>query len=229
MFRDDLVFLVFMYQRWIYRVDKTRVNEFGWSEEMVAKVCLGEEVCLWLRLWIFYAGIPLLSWQFIGPAVGANLKVNMQCIKDRLNPWGEHHSSPFTDGESKQTMQGVSFPPSSCSLSCRHACKCTAWQRRCTCNHPSATLPTAPQAALAAAGGDTTQAAGETLALPAGEAKAEGQATDETEEKASTDADAPAEGIVVQRKGKKGKKDAAAKEMAVESEAGTSGGKKKDK
>jgi len=32
-FRDDLVFLVFLYQRWIYRVDKTRVNEFGFSGE----------------------------------------------------------------------------------------------------------------------------------------------------------------------------------------------------
>ncbi|KAF8529950.1 cleft lip and palate transmembrane protein 1-domain-containing protein [Gautieria morchelliformis] len=28
-FRDDVVFLVFLYQRWIYRVDPTRVNEFG--------------------------------------------------------------------------------------------------------------------------------------------------------------------------------------------------------
>jgi len=28
-FRDDLVFLVFLYQRWIYRVDPNRVNEFG--------------------------------------------------------------------------------------------------------------------------------------------------------------------------------------------------------
>jgi len=28
-FRDDLVFLVFLYQRWIYPVDKKRVNEFG--------------------------------------------------------------------------------------------------------------------------------------------------------------------------------------------------------
>jgi len=28
-FRDDLVFVVFLYQRWIYRVDPTRVNEFG--------------------------------------------------------------------------------------------------------------------------------------------------------------------------------------------------------
>ena len=28
-FRDDLVFLVYLYQRWIYRVDKKRANEFG--------------------------------------------------------------------------------------------------------------------------------------------------------------------------------------------------------
>ncbi|KAJ9510859.1 hypothetical protein QJQ45_027731 [Haematococcus lacustris] len=30
-FRDDLVFLVYLYQRWIYRVDPKRVNEFGWG------------------------------------------------------------------------------------------------------------------------------------------------------------------------------------------------------
>ncbi|KAG8698569.1 hypothetical protein FRC08_005835 [Ceratobasidium sp. 394] len=28
-FRDDVVFLIFLYQRWIYRVDPKRVNEFG--------------------------------------------------------------------------------------------------------------------------------------------------------------------------------------------------------
>ncbi|EJD48606.1 cleft lip and palate transmembrane 1 [Auricularia subglabra TFB-10046 SS5] len=28
-FRDDAVFLVFLYQRWIYRIDPTRVNEYG--------------------------------------------------------------------------------------------------------------------------------------------------------------------------------------------------------
>lgn len=28
-FRDDLVFLVYIYQRWAYRVDKRRANEFG--------------------------------------------------------------------------------------------------------------------------------------------------------------------------------------------------------
>ncbi|XP_018319956.1 cleft lip and palate transmembrane protein 1 homolog [Agrilus planipennis] len=32
-FRDDIVFLVFLYQRWIYRVDKTRRNEFGYAAE----------------------------------------------------------------------------------------------------------------------------------------------------------------------------------------------------
>jgi len=32
-FRDDFVFCGFLYQRWIYRVDKTRVNEFGFSGE----------------------------------------------------------------------------------------------------------------------------------------------------------------------------------------------------
>ena len=26
---DDIVFVVFLYQRWVYRVDMTRVNEFG--------------------------------------------------------------------------------------------------------------------------------------------------------------------------------------------------------
>jgi len=28
-FRDDIVFLIYLYQRWAYRVDHTRVNEFG--------------------------------------------------------------------------------------------------------------------------------------------------------------------------------------------------------
>lgn len=33
-FRDDIVFCIFLYQRWIYKVDKKRVNEFGFSAEM---------------------------------------------------------------------------------------------------------------------------------------------------------------------------------------------------
>ena len=32
-FRDDVVFLVYLYQRWIYRVDPKRANEFGFSAE----------------------------------------------------------------------------------------------------------------------------------------------------------------------------------------------------
>ncbi|KAJ8769169.1 hypothetical protein K2173_000944 [Erythroxylum novogranatense] len=32
-FRDDLIFLIYLYQRWIYPVDKTRVNEFGFGGE----------------------------------------------------------------------------------------------------------------------------------------------------------------------------------------------------
>ncbi|KAK7114533.1 hypothetical protein V1264_000586 [Littorina saxatilis] len=32
-FRDDVVFLVYLYQRWLYPVDKKRVNEFGMSFE----------------------------------------------------------------------------------------------------------------------------------------------------------------------------------------------------
>ncbi|XP_043499440.1 cleft lip and palate transmembrane protein 1 homolog [Polistes fuscatus] len=33
-FRDDIVFFIFLYQRWIYKTDHTRVNEFGFSGEM---------------------------------------------------------------------------------------------------------------------------------------------------------------------------------------------------
>lgn len=32
-FRDDIVFLVYLYQRWLYPVDKTRTNEYGMSFE----------------------------------------------------------------------------------------------------------------------------------------------------------------------------------------------------
>jgi len=28
-FRDDIVFIIFLYQRWVYKVDHSRVNEFG--------------------------------------------------------------------------------------------------------------------------------------------------------------------------------------------------------
>ncbi|KMZ57665.1 putative Cleft lip and palate transmembrane protein [Zostera marina] len=32
-FRDDLIFLIYIYQRWVYPVDKKRVNEFGFGGE----------------------------------------------------------------------------------------------------------------------------------------------------------------------------------------------------
>ena len=38
-FRDDVVFVVLLYQRWIYRVDYSRVNEYGQvNEEMTEPV-----------------------------------------------------------------------------------------------------------------------------------------------------------------------------------------------
>lgn len=36
--RDDVVFFIYLYQRWIYRVDPTRINEFGTSGETPAPV-----------------------------------------------------------------------------------------------------------------------------------------------------------------------------------------------
>lgn len=31
----DVVFFIFLYQRWIYPIDPTRLNEFGTSQEML--------------------------------------------------------------------------------------------------------------------------------------------------------------------------------------------------
>ena len=31
----DIIFFIFLYQRWIYRVDPSRLNEFGFSQEML--------------------------------------------------------------------------------------------------------------------------------------------------------------------------------------------------
>jgi hypothetical protein len=33
--RDDVIFFIYLYQRYIYRIDPTRVNEFGYSAEML--------------------------------------------------------------------------------------------------------------------------------------------------------------------------------------------------
>lgn len=37
-FRDDIIFLIYVYQRWAYRVDLKRVNEFGVSGEELENV-----------------------------------------------------------------------------------------------------------------------------------------------------------------------------------------------
>ena len=37
-FRDDIIFLIYLYQRWLYPVDKARVNEFGQVFEEVEPV-----------------------------------------------------------------------------------------------------------------------------------------------------------------------------------------------
>ncbi|XP_067943747.1 putative lipid scramblase CLPTM1 [Watersipora subatra] len=42
-FRDDIVFLIFLYQRWIYKVDPTRLNEFGTSGVSDGPPVEGEE------------------------------------------------------------------------------------------------------------------------------------------------------------------------------------------
>lgn len=34
MLLSDIVFFIFLYQRWIYKVDKSRVNEFGFSGDI---------------------------------------------------------------------------------------------------------------------------------------------------------------------------------------------------
>merc|ERR1719229_966416 len=36
-FRDDVVFFIFLYQKYIYKTDYSRVNEFGVSAEMLEK------------------------------------------------------------------------------------------------------------------------------------------------------------------------------------------------
>lgn len=41
--RDDVVFFIYLYQRWIYRVDPTRVNEFGMSGEDVSAAASGAQ------------------------------------------------------------------------------------------------------------------------------------------------------------------------------------------
>jgi hypothetical protein len=34
LYRDDIVFFIYLYQRWIYRIDHTRVNEYGQTSQL---------------------------------------------------------------------------------------------------------------------------------------------------------------------------------------------------
>ena len=43
-FVTDIVFFIFLYQRWIYKTDPTRVNEFGFSAEMEQEAAAGRSV-----------------------------------------------------------------------------------------------------------------------------------------------------------------------------------------
>merc|ERR1712241_1564349 len=42
-FRDDIVFFIMLYQRYIYREDASRVNEFGFSADMLVEKELEKE------------------------------------------------------------------------------------------------------------------------------------------------------------------------------------------
>lgn len=42
-FRDDIVFFIFLYQRWIYKTDHSRVNEFGYCSEAEVQTEEGNE------------------------------------------------------------------------------------------------------------------------------------------------------------------------------------------
>ena len=37
-FRDDVIFLIFLYQKWIYPTDYTRVNEYGFKRKDNASI-----------------------------------------------------------------------------------------------------------------------------------------------------------------------------------------------
>ncbi|XP_008553083.1 putative lipid scramblase CLPTM1 [Microplitis demolitor] len=45
-FRDDIVFFIFLYQRWIYKTDLSRVNEFGYSGDMEADQASKKQVAV---------------------------------------------------------------------------------------------------------------------------------------------------------------------------------------
>jgi len=42
--RDDVIFFIFLYQRWIYPIDPHRINEFGYNQEMLNSPAPASEV-----------------------------------------------------------------------------------------------------------------------------------------------------------------------------------------
>jgi hypothetical protein len=57
-FRDDIIFFIYLYQRWIYPVDKKRINEFG---QITDDNKVGEsEVLIWLHpIWVAVDSVRL--------------------------------------------------------------------------------------------------------------------------------------------------------------------------
>ena len=51
-FRDDVVFLIYLYQRWIYRVDKKRANEFGCAGRGRAVAAAQGRLAGWRAGWL---------------------------------------------------------------------------------------------------------------------------------------------------------------------------------
>jgi hypothetical protein len=62
-FRDDLIFFIYLYQRWIYPVDMKRVNEFGqeFEEEEKSKQAVA-----------VFANVPIVEKENIPKIVDRN-------------------------------------------------------------------------------------------------------------------------------------------------------------
>jgi hypothetical protein len=71
-FRDDIIFFIYLYQRWIYRVDRTRRNEFGTTGEeidgLVIKGQLGDHAAAGAAA----AGHADQGWADVDEDVGAS-------------------------------------------------------------------------------------------------------------------------------------------------------------
>ncbi|KAF6257938.1 cleft lip and palate transmembrane 1 [Scenedesmus sp. NREL 46B-D3] len=70
-FRDDLIFLIYLYQRWIYRVDMTRVNEFGFSGQQASEVEAAKEAAEAANAAAATDGVPALEASQVEEPAGA--------------------------------------------------------------------------------------------------------------------------------------------------------------